>query len=126
MPVHDWDADQELAKLEQTFDASTEGVVDERKTSERLFREALPSATLAVIHMARYSENEQIRFKAATYVVERNLGTLQQASPLNSASDPLTELLGELAMIPETAEPAYSHAGDEVADGDTEINDPTA
>jgi len=47
---------------------------------ERIFKEHLPNAAVAICHIATHSENERLRLDAAKYVVERNLGKIPTAT----------------------------------------------
>ena len=67
----------------------------EEDISRRLFRENLPMATLAITHLAQHAPNERVRLDAAKYVVERNLGRIQDANPF-STEDPFERLLAEV------------------------------
>jgi hypothetical protein len=41
-----------------------------------IFKEALVAAATSIVNMASHADSENLRFKAAQYVVERNLGTI--------------------------------------------------
>ena len=72
MADKEWDAEQALAnlRLEHAF----EGLDDPHKVAERLFKENLSLAVMAICHLASYSSNEVMRFNAAKYVVDRSMG----------------------------------------------------
>ena len=63
---------QRNARLEMELDPSQ----SEEEVSRRIFREGLVPATQAIVHLANYGTNDNVRFRAATYVVERNLGPI--------------------------------------------------
>jgi len=58
-------------------------------------RNALPVAMDSIIHLAVYSDNETMRFKAATYLVDRVLGRVTDVPMYNEIDDddPLTKLV---------------------------------
>ncbi|MCA1806523.1 MAG: hypothetical protein LC687_01470 [Actinobacteria bacterium] len=114
MTEHKWDpiATKRAIDMELEFGSPsfyrTEGADAEADTStpiSRLTSEALarnkaraaaPVAMDAIIHLATYSENEQLRFKAASYLVDRVLGRITDVPMDGSAldeSDPLTKLV---------------------------------
>lgn len=69
-------------------------------------REAAPVAMDAIIHLATYAENESLRFKAASYIVDRVLGRItdvpMDASAINE-DDPLTKLVKSSLITPTAA-----------------------
>ena len=59
-------------------------------------REAVPVAMDAIIYLATYGDNETLRLKAATYIVDRVLGKITDV-PMDANAidddDPLTKLV---------------------------------
>jgi len=86
-----WNPDDALKSL-----TAEETIMEHTKESlaKSIFDQNAPIAAQAIAHLAQFSENEQVRFKAATYVVERCMGRLQDAPPLHD--DPLEAFLQEL------------------------------
>lgn len=93
-PTSKWNAEEALKGL--VFEAALNGE-SEQETAGRVFRENLPLAAQAIVHVARYASNERIRLDAAKYVVERNLGRLAdvQVAPID---DPFEKLLAEVII----------------------------
>lgn len=59
-------------------------------------RRSLPVAMDSIIHLATYSENEGLRLKAATYLVDRVLGRITDTpiySDVDDDTDPLVRLV---------------------------------
>ena len=99
-PVTDvTDADLEALRDE----ALILGEEDESMIAERLFRENLPRAVLSIIKLATSSQSERVRLNASQYIVERNLGRLQDMNPY-SGGDALLELVEELSTATEGTE----------------------
>ncbi|MEO7397049.1 MAG: hypothetical protein ABIW84_00640 [Ilumatobacteraceae bacterium] len=71
-------------------------IMEESETdqAERLFRQNLVPAVQSIVNIALYSDKERLRLQAATYVVERNLGRLQDVVA-EQARDPFKDLLAE-------------------------------
>lgn len=65
---------------------------DEEAMARRLFRQALPSAVMQVITIARTGDNERVRLQAATYVVERVLGKPGE-DPTHASANLLQDLV---------------------------------
>lgn len=86
-----WDADEALAALGEEASFFEETAEEQ---ALRVFKENLVVGAQAIVHLARYSANEKIRLQAATYVVERNMGRLQDVQPTR-AEDPFKALIGE-------------------------------
>jgi hypothetical protein len=88
-----WDPQRALDCL------SSERAINPDETDEemakRLFRENLGMAVMSICHTAQHSANEKVRLDAAKYVVERNLGRLQDAQP-NAVVDPFEKLMQDL------------------------------
>lgn len=97
-----WDAKEALESLvteRECYGEMVEG--GEQTTANRIFREALPMAARVIVHTAQHSRNERLRFTAAQYVVERNIGRLADTGILNSSAgigdkNPLEALLGSI------------------------------
>lgn len=64
--------------------------------AERIFEENLPVAAQAICHLARNSGSEKMRFDAAKYVVERNLGRVVDPSGLRKEDDPLMKMMKDV------------------------------
>jgi len=64
--------------------------------AQRLFIESVDQAALSLINLAVHSNNEQTRFRAATYVVERVLGTVDKIGATGSAKAPWERVQEEL------------------------------
>lgn len=91
-----WNPREALSSLESERTKLEE--ITATDSAERIFRDALPLAAKSIVHLAAYSNNESLRFKAAVYVAERNLGRIQDAPPLTPPEDdPFTKLVKELA-----------------------------
>ena len=88
-----FDPDEALAGLAQERQVMD---LDEVEQAEKMFKENLPLAVLAVTTLARTAVNERIRLDASKYVVERNLGGLKDVDPTRGKGDPLLDLLGEV------------------------------
>jgi hypothetical protein len=86
-----WDPEAALQSL--TEEAPLYNETPEQQ-AKRIFIENLPLAAQSIAHIAAYSVNEPVRFRAAQYIVERNLGRLVDANAL-STNDPFSELLAE-------------------------------
>jgi len=97
MSDHSWDADRVLASLVEERTVMED--INERDTAERIFRENLAISAQAICHLASFSANERTRLQAAQYVVERNLGRLQDAPPLHVEKDPFTKLMEECMNV---------------------------
>lgn len=65
-------------------------------TSERILRQSLGGAILAISKLARASKNDKIKLDAAKYIIDRNLGPLAQVNPVGGKKNPLEELLGDV------------------------------
>ncbi len=64
------------AALEQEFELNKDN--DIAKKAERSLLEALPVAIEQLVHIMQHGESDRVRFNAATYVVDRNLGPLNK------------------------------------------------
>jgi hypothetical protein len=87
-----WDPDARLEDLAKEL-AVSDG--DQEQAALRVFQENLALAAQAITHIALYGGAERVRLEAAKYVVERNLGRLQDVDP-QSATDPWDALLKEV------------------------------
>ena len=76
---------------------------NERQQSERLFREHLVPATYSLCQMAVYGENERLRMEAARYVVERNIGRVENGV-LTPSDDPYEALMAACVRDVEEAD----------------------
>lgn len=72
----DWDPKRALENLK--LENALEGLGSQHAMAKRLFEEALPVATMAIVHLATHSMTEIIRFNAAKYVVERTMGPAER------------------------------------------------
>lgn len=72
----DWDPNKALSNLK--LESALDGLGTPQATAKRLFEEALPLATMAIVHLATNSSTEVIRFNAAKYVVERTMGPAER------------------------------------------------
>ena len=75
----------EEAKL---YDESAE------ELARRLFRENLPLAVISIGNLARNASNEKIRLDASQYIVERNLGRVQDGNSI--VKNPLDEFIHQI------------------------------
>jgi hypothetical protein len=82
-----WDPQLALASLTQPLHQED----DEKAQATKILQDSLVSAVQRVCHVAIYSPDEKLAFKAATYVIERNLGRVTDNRPLGDA-DPWEEL----------------------------------
>jgi hypothetical protein len=81
---------------------------DEQTQAKRLFRENLIPSVLSICHTAMHSPNDALRFKAAQYVVERNLGLIGKPVAPEGAADPLEAMLTEIDEFVRAAAEAES------------------
>ena len=84
--------EEDLEALQEEINLLDGG--DEVKMAERLFKENLPGAVLNIVKMANHAQSDRVRFDASKYIVERNMGRLQDAQP--NVSQPLEKLLQEV------------------------------
>lgn len=68
----EWVPDDAVEEL--TVRRALQKVEDPIKIAADILREALPIATLAMVHLAIRSPTESIRFNASKYVMDRSLG----------------------------------------------------
>lgn len=67
----------------------------EVQMAQRILRNNLVASIHSVTKMALNSANERIRLAAAQYVIERNMGRVQDNAP-PPADDPIADLLGSV------------------------------
>ena len=67
---------------------------DERTLSERLLKENAPQAALAVVHLAQNAQNDTVRFKAASYILDRVMGRVGPDGFFDGR-DPFEKLLAD-------------------------------
>lgn len=77
----------EMLKAEQFMREESEA-----DAAKRIFKQSLLPAVQSIVQIAQYSNNERLRYTAAQYVVERNIGRLQDTPP-EMGDDPLDRLL---------------------------------
>lgn len=82
-------SDEELLALEQERGAFDES---EAQQASRIFRQNLILAAQTICKLAREATSEKLRSDCARYVVERNIGRIQDNPPA-PVSDPLEALL---------------------------------
>lgn len=86
--------------MEPLSESDIDGLVLERELlgeseqshAKRIFKEHLVPAAFSIAHIACFSTNEKLRLDAAKYVVERNLGRIQDDPPKQD-DDPYEKLL---------------------------------
>lgn len=71
-----WDPVQALKNL--SLEKALDSVDTPAMVAQRLFKENLPVAVMAICHLATYSDTEAIRFNAAKFVVERTMGPAER------------------------------------------------
>lgn len=64
------------------------------KYAQTIFKQGVLGAARTIVDLALAGSSERIRFQAATYVVERVLGRVQD-NPPKSDDEPMDELLAE-------------------------------
>jgi hypothetical protein len=102
-PNRQWNADEAVRQLADEHRVMGRDGDTYEQQAARLLQEALPGAVLAVTHIAQYSQDEALRFRAAAYVVDRNLGRITDRGV---ASDDTTDPLEAFAKRFEAAENA--------------------
>jgi hypothetical protein len=90
--MKEWDPEAVLAAvdLEIMTSAGPDGFTPSSSPEDmamRIFKNALPAAAHSLCHMAVHEQNASVRLRAATYVVDRNLGRVSDASALLAGSD---------------------------------------
>ena len=86
--------DEDLKALKEEQEIFSE---DDEQQAERLFAANLTPAVLAITNLVRTAQSETIQLKAATYVVERNLGRLQDMNP-NVAGDLIADIIAGITV----------------------------
>lgn len=92
---HEWIPDEALQGIEmdRTIHADETNI----DAAKRILDESLPGAVASVTHLALNSQNEKIRLDASKYIIERNMGTLN--NPVSTGKgDPWTELLNNVLV----------------------------
>lgn len=81
---------------------ATVSELDAKAKARQLLLEALPQATMSLIEIASACPNQNVRLKAATYIVERGLGPVAKGAAKGEA-DPIGDLVEEIerAMVNE-------------------------
>ena len=74
-----------------------------QETAQRLTIEAAPQAALSIIHLSVNARNEQVRLRAAQYILDRTLGRIGDVDD-PTKQDELEILVGKLQSL--GAEPA--------------------
>lgn len=92
-----WSADEAVDFLlsEKAYDGIDLTATDQSSTNDvvkRLLREAAPVAAMSLVHLAKYSTNERMRYMASTWILERNLGKIGE-TPTVTEKDPYMQLL---------------------------------
>ena len=95
--ARDWDPDEALESLKMERQLAPDE--SEEQIAKKLFRENLVTATQAICHLAVYGMNEKLRFDAAKYVVERNLGP---AGYDGGVKDPIEDLIADIIKFERT------------------------
>ena len=103
-----WDVDAALNRLTSEkawdgIDLTDQSQSNVNDTMRRLLREAGPVATLALVHLAQYSDSEHMRYKAATYIIDRNLGRIGELTT-TPERDPFMALLEDCVLKVEIAD----------------------
>lgn len=107
-----------LAQERQFFE------MDEKTQAERLFTEALPAAVVSLIDIAKYGQKERNRLVASQYIIERNLGRLQDAT--TNTDDPFERLLAECVSEHDASKAEVGTQGNNEAGAKVEGTDPKA
>lgn len=68
----EWVPDEAVESL--TVRRAFQKVEDPVKMATDIMKEALPLATMSMVHMAIHSPTESVRFNASKYVMDRTLG----------------------------------------------------
>lgn len=87
-PLTQTDLDRLFVEAQMTETAPT-------TYAKRMYERNVMGATRSIINLALASNNEAIRFKAATYVCDRALGRMQDAKPTGDENDPWAKLAAE-------------------------------
>jgi hypothetical protein len=100
--MDEWNVDEavQILKTQAVYDGYSLTVDDQQATNEvlkRILRESAPLAALAVAHLAVHSSSERMRFNAATWILDRNLGKITE-NPSTAEKDPFALLLEECVI----------------------------
>lgn len=74
----EWVPDKAIEAL--TLKRALQNVEDPAKMAADLFSEALPLATMSMVHLAIHSPTEGVRYNASKYVIERCMGSVSNPS----------------------------------------------
>ena len=88
-------SDEDIKALEQERDLMSESFVD---MGERLLEQALPSAIQSVINLAEKGGTDTIRFKAAQYIIDRQLGPVTATHSGDSHKSAADRLLEDITV----------------------------
>lgn len=91
------------------------------KQGKRLFEENAPAAAKTIIMIAKHGANERTRLQAATYVIERVLGRVQD-NPPEPEQSPYDALVGACVRFVNGDETALDGPG--VTSDDAKVSDP--
>jgi hypothetical protein len=91
----DDDLEAKLAALEDERTLTEDTIEGQAK---QLFKENLLPAVLGIANIALHSSNDNLRFKAQQYIVERNLGRLGDVAP-DAIEDPIEEVIRQMQEL---------------------------
>lgn len=89
-----WVSDDAVASLQ--MERTVNPTETEADLALRLFREALPHAAQSIIHMSQHAVSEANRYKAAQYVIERNLGKIVEPVLAHNQEDPFAAMVNRM------------------------------
>lgn len=100
---HEWNPEDVLSGMldERTTIHPDESYAD---TAKRMFEENVIGATASLVHLALNSQNEKIRLDASKYIIERNLGSVN--NPVSSGKGDPWDALLENVIVQQDTEPA--------------------
>jgi hypothetical protein len=90
---------------ELTLKRALQDVEDPVKMANDLFKESLPLAVMSMTHLAIHENNPQIRFNAAKYVIDRNMGSVQSPTKPESEAPAWQKIFDSIAVVSETTNP---------------------
>jgi hypothetical protein len=96
--------EDELALLAQGPQATTSRADTAEATAVAIFRDNAGVCAEIIVDIAVHGENERTRLAASKYVVDRVLGRIPEAAPVNGPSDPLQALFGSVLREPTAQE----------------------
>lgn len=99
----DWIPEQAVEEL--TLKRALQDVEDPAKMANDLFKEALPLAVMSMTHLAIHEQNPQIRFNAAKYVIDRNMGSVQSPTKPESDAPAWQRIYDSIAVVSENINP---------------------